>query len=176
MVLYSKKRHTLTPLTEIDDTKKDALTENKKHLNAAKRKATYDKRLKNLSFIINIIVFITLLVIGYLTQLNWLNWLAVLLVLISSIIVLMQTYLNLIPTIENHKQIAERFLILSQDYSRISATYQDKNFELADLLAALEKISEEHHKLLKEGQVFPTNYSDYREDSKKWYHFNVCGL
>ena len=114
-----------------------------------------------------------LLVIGYLTQLNWL---AVLLVLISSIIVLMQTYLNLIPTIENHKQIAERFLILSQDYSRISATYQDKNFELADLLAALEKISEEHHKLLKEGQVFPTNYSDYREDSKKWYHFNVCGL
>jgi ABC-type multidrug transport system fused ATPase/permease subunit len=163
-------------LGKVDDQNEDALIEKNKHLNAAKRKLGYDSRLKNLSFVINFVVFVMLLVMARLTQMDWLNWFAVLLVLISSILVLMRTYLNFLPTIEAHKQVAERFGLLCQDYGKLKAAYRDSSIDLAELYAKLEKVSDDHHRIIRDGSAFPTNYGDYRENSQKWFRFEVCGL
>jgi cation transport ATPase len=153
-------------LEKADEGRIDALYEEKKHDNAAKRK----KKINTFylwvpAFVINGVVGLILLLEGLqiinVLQADWLKWIGAFLILIAAILILIQTYFNFMPFINGHKRMAAKFLALGNKYERLIVAYKDQAFDSKELYDRLENLSEKHSEMLRDGHAFPTSYDDY---------------
>lgn len=150
-------------VAQVNALRVDALYGKKKHFNASDRKQKYHVRMGIAAIVLNLVLASVAFKLLGDTVPEIAKWAAALLALVASILVALQTFLKYQETIEGHRSIAGRYLVVAKKCSRLIAYCEDDTFTHSALRQELEKLAAINDQINTDAQAFSTSNGDYEK-------------